>query len=618
MNKATINIKGMHCRSCEILVEDELLKVKGIEKAQVSEKEGVACVYYQGILDHGEVKKAVRKAGYEIGMKDRLPLFSKRIRDYQELGYAFLVLVLLYLIGNELGLFGLAMKTGGSYGSLPVVFLVGLTAGISTCMALVGGLVLAVSARFSETYTDASPVEKFRPHLLFNAGRIVSFFALGGVMGYAGSLFSLSSTTLGILTILVGAVMLVLGLQLTDIFPRLKGFQITLPKSIANMFGIRDQAQQEYSDKNAFMMGALTFFLPCGFTQAMQLFAISSGSPVTGALTMGVFALGTAPGLLGIGGLTSLIKGAFAKPFFKFAGLVVVALAFFNISNGMNLSGINVNAILTDYQAKQQTVDDPNVTVENGVQIVKMTQDGGGYTPNSFTIRKSMPVKWIVTSTDPYTCASSIISSKLGIRANLKEGENVFEFTPDEAGTIRFTCSMGMYSGTFNVVDEGVGTNETDVTAAQTAVPASADTAPPASCGGAPANSAASGASCSGGACGCGQIPQKKAEVESDDTPPAPAEQSGNVQIIKATYSNGEDVQPTRFTVKAGTPVQFDIEAKDDGFGCMGSIMIPGLYNDAKGFEKGKTTTLSFTPEKPGSYLITCAMGVPRGTLIVE
>jgi copper chaperone CopZ len=170
MNQATINIKGMHCRSCEILVEDELLKVKGIKKAQVSEKEGVACVYYQGILDHGEVKKAVRKAGYEIGMKDRLPLFSKRIRDYQELGYAFLVLVLLYLIGNETGIFGLAMKTGGSYGSLPVVFLVGLTAGISTCMALVGGLVLAVSARFSETYAAPRPLRNSVPICFLTRG----------------------------------------------------------------------------------------------------------------------------------------------------------------------------------------------------------------------------------------------------------------------------------------------------------------------------------------------------------------------------------------------------------------------------------------------------------------
>ena len=77
-----------------------------------------------------------------------------------------------------------------------------------------------------------------------------------------------------------------------------------------------------------------------------------------------------------------------------------------------------------------------------------------------------------------------------------------------------------------------------------------------------------------------------------------------------------DDIRPNKFTVKAGTPVQFDIEAKEDGFGCMGSIMIPGLDNNPQGFEKGKITTLKFTPQKSGTYTITCAMGVPKGTII--
>jgi len=257
---------------------------------------------------------------------------------------------------------------------------------------------------------------------------------------------------LGFLTIGVGAVMVLMGLQLTEIFPRLTGLQFTLPKGISRALEIKEASEKEYSHKNSFIMGASTFFLPCGFTQAMQLFAISSGSPITGALTMGVFALGTAPGLLGIGSLTSMVKGAFAKPFFKFAGLVVIFMALFNISNGLNLSGIDVNAFLT----KSSTVSvkaDPNVTLENGVQIVKMTQTASGYSPNSFTIKKGIPVKWIITSEDAFTCAASIVSSKLGIRKNLEAGENSIEFTPTEAGQVRFTCSMGMYSGVFNIVD---------------------------------------------------------------------------------------------------------------------------------------------------------------------
>lgn len=604
MNTKTIPIKGMHCRSCEILIEDELMKLQGVKKALVSEKKGIAEIYYKGSIEEAKIEKAICDAGYTIGVNEKKPLFSKQMQDYIDLGYAFLILALFYMIGDTLGLFNLSLKGSGNYGSLPIVFLVGLTAGVSTCMALVGGLVLAASARFVEKHPQATLLQKFNSHLFFNAGRIASFFVLGGIIGYMGSFFQLSTTTLGLLTVAVGGVMVLMGLQLTEIFPRLSGLQFTLPKGISRALGIKEQSEKEYSHKNSFIMGASTFFLPCGFTQAMQLFAISSGSPITGALTMGVFALGTAPGLLGIGGLTSMVQGAFAKPFFKFAGLVVIFMAIFNISNGLSLSGFNVDAFLSPNTAVVAG-SDPNVTLENGVQVVKMTQTSSGYSPNSFTIKKGVPVKWVVTSEDAFTCAASIVSSQLGIRKNLQAGENIIEFTPADAGQVRFTCSMGMYSGVFNIVDESgaPAASSTDTTQVNTAA------IPPSiggSCGG------------GGGGCGCGAKLAIQAKIDADKTAPVAAAQENSTQVIRATYTVAEDVKPTKFTVKTGTPVRFDIEAKEDGQGCMGSIMIPGLDNTPQGFEKGKTTTLAFTPTKPGSYTITCAMGVPRGTIIVE
>lgn len=451
MNSKKIAIKGMHCRSCEILVEDELMKISGVKKVIVSEKEGAAEILYQNYLENNLIEQAVNNAGYQIGTDEKRPFISTNIKDYQELGLAFLIMALLYLIGKEMGLFDIAVKSGGNYNSLPIVFLVGLTAGVSTCMALVGGLVLGASARFAEKHPESTTLQKFKPHLFFNAGRIIAFFVLGGVIGYAGSFFQLSSSTLGLLTIAVSIIMVLLGLQLTEIFPRLTGINFTLPKSISRAFGLHEKTQKEYNHKNSFIMGALTFFLPCGFTQAMQLFAISSGNPATGALTMGIFALGTAPGLLGIGGLTSVVKGTITKPFFKFVGLVVISLALFNVLNGFNLAGINVNAFIN--QAAPTQTNDQSIILENGVQIVRMDQTSSGYFPNSFTIKKGIPVKWIITSKSAFSCAASIFSSKLGIRKFLEEGENVIEFTPTEIGNINFSCSMGMYRGMFNVIE---------------------------------------------------------------------------------------------------------------------------------------------------------------------
>ncbi|OGK20689.1 hypothetical protein A3C23_05860 [Candidatus Roizmanbacteria bacterium RIFCSPHIGHO2_02_FULL_37_13b] len=601
MDTKSIPIKGMHCRSCEILIEDELMKIHCVKKVIVSEKRGVAEIYYQGNFEYEKIERAVSDAGYIIGVKDQKPLFSKNVQDYKDLGLAFLIIVFFYLVGTELGIFNISLTAGGNYGSLPIVFLVGLTAGVSTCMALVGGLVLAASSRFAEKHPQATTIAKFKPHIFFNAGRIISFFVLGGIIGYAGSFFQFSTAALGLLTIAVGGVMILMGLQLIEIFPRLSGLQFTLPKGISRVFGIKKQSQKEYSHKNSLILGASTFFLPCGFTQAMQLFAISSGSPITGALTMGIFALGTTPGLLGIGGLTSVVSGAYTKPFFKFAGLVVIFMALFNISNGLNLSGIDVNALVS---SKDTTVSgsDPNVTLQDNIQIVKMTQTGSGYSPNSFTIKKGIPVKWIITSEDPFTCAASILSSKLGIRKNLVAGENIIEFTPKEEGQIRFTCSMGMYSGVFNVVEGDGSSTTTNRQVINTAT----------------AQNVVSSCGLGGGGCGCGAKPQIQAQLDADKTPPEEAVQDGALQVIKASYSVAEDVVPNKFTVKAGIPVRFDIEAKEDGQGCMGSIMIPNLDNTAQGFEKGKVTSLVFTPQKPGSYTITCAMGVPRGTILVN
>lgn len=579
----------MHCRSCELLVEDELHKISGIKKVVVDQSKGTAEVEYEGNLDEKAIERAVSCAGYCLGREDK-PLFSKNIKDYRDLGIAAFLVMDLFLVARGLGLLNLNFANSNNFNSLPVVFLIGITAGVSTCMALVGGLVLGASARFAEKHPNATTLQKFKPHLFFNLGRIVSFFIFGAIIGFAGSFFQLSTSVLGILTISVGFVMLLLGAQLIEIFPILRGITFTLPKSIGRFLGIKEQTEKEYSHKNSMVAGAMTFFLPCGFTQAIQLFAISSGSPVTGALALGTFAIGTAPGLLGIGGLTSIVKGTVARLFFRTAGLVVILLAIFNISNGYNLTGFNPPDVLAFF-GPPSSATAANITLQNGVQVINMTQDGSGYHPNSFTVKSGVPVRWVINSTDVNTCAASIVSPKLNIRQSLQLGENVIEFTPTEIGTIKFTCSMGMYQGVFNVVGDSV--------AAPTTVQGAV---------------APQGKSCGSGGCGCGGGAKPQPVVEAAPTDQV---QQGNVQIIKTTYTYNEDIRPNRFTLKAGQPARFEVTANDDGSGCMGSITIPGLTDKIDILTKGKTSVFEFTP-KAGKYQITCAMGVPRGEINVN
>jgi plastocyanin domain-containing protein len=278
-------------------------------------------------------------------------------------------------------------------------------------------------------------------------------------------------------------------------------------------------------------------------------------------------------------------------------------MAVFNLINGYNLAGF---APISLSASSKNHVFDPNVTVEKGYQIVRMTQTASGYFPNQFTIKKGIPVKWVIDSKDPNSCSASILLAKYNIRQNLQAGENIIEFTPDDEGQIRFSCGMGMYTGVFNVT----GNNKAAVDLPlPTVVPAQER----------------GGCGCSGGS----QVNSKKVagttqiEANAISAPPGPVVltaggRDGSVQVIKTTYTAQNDLLPNEFTVKVGIPVRMEIDVRDNGSGCMSSIMIPKLVNDPKFLAKGTTIIFNFTPTDKGNYPITCAMGVPRGTIRVE
>jgi sulfite exporter TauE/SafE len=566
-----------------MLVEEELKKLPSVFYTGISYKKSVAEIHSHNEVPNDLIYKAVAEAGYSVGKNDKKAWISRDSKQYEDLFSAFIVLVALYLLLKFFGITDLKINPGAP-SNLFVVLLIGLTAGISSCMALVGGLILGMSARHAEKHPEATPVQKFRPHIFFNLGRIASYVILGGIIGLIGKAFQLSGPTLGILTLVVGIIMLTLGLQLIEIFPKISGISFSLPSGISKALGIKKHHTKEYSHTNSALVGALTFFLPCGFTQAMQIYAMSTGSFIAGALIMGMFAIGTAPGLLGIGGLTSIIKGSFSKKFFKFIGLVVIAFSLFNISNSLNLFGIRLS--LPSFQTEESnssnnsgsnTVSqDPNVTLENGVQVVRMTEESYGYRPNKFTIKKGIPVKWIIDAQNVYSCAASIIVPKLNIGKTLKSGENVFEFTPTETGTINFSCAMGMYTGKFTVIDDS---NQREIPVENR------DTSPT-------------------------STPEPVKPV-SDALPPG-------AQLIKTVYTQENDIDPYQFKVKVDKPVRFEIDAKSDGYGCMARITIPGLTDDIKLIKKGVPIKFDFTPVKKGAYYITCAMGTPRGEIVVE
>lgn len=451
MGKIVYKISGMHCKSCEILIEDKLKELENIKKINVDCNKEVAEIFFDSEKpDEKEIKKAIEKLGYILisevknGDKNDVSptLFSRNISDYKNLLIAFVIFISLYMLFSLLKLDKLFyVNTSMNSFSIITVLIIGLTAGFSTCMALVGGLVMGISTKYLENKTDLKFKDKIKPHLFFNLGRIVLFFIFGGILGSLGSLFKISLSLTGYFTIFVGIVMFLMGIQLLNIFPFISKLKITLPKSLARLLKI-DKKEDKYTNKAAFMLGGLTFFLPCGFTQAMQLYAISSGNFLTGALVMSLFAIGTSFGLMGIGSLTSLIDKRASKIFFKVIGIFILFFAIFNIKNGYNLSLIKNETI------KKNNVENVNDRIEKQL-ITASFNIKDDISLTSFRVKIGEPVRFeIMALQNGSGCMSTImIPGVYNTPEYIKIGLNVLEFTPNKKGVFPITCAMGVKRG---------------------------------------------------------------------------------------------------------------------------------------------------------------------------
>lgn len=327
-NTYKFHVSGTHCASCKIFIEDTLNEQLGIEHANVDLKNET--VSLETTLAESQHKLAemltekIKHNGYTLSVEKKVKEKNGQGVIWQALPIGLGFLVLFFLLQKS-GILNLGL--GGEIS--PVTsFIIGLIASVSSCLAIVGGLVLSLSAKISQD--NISDTKTFT---LFHAGRLVSFAVLGGVLGAIGGAIGINFTFTAILGILASVVMLLLGLNLVGVFEKNK---VALPSSIFNFF-----RRIEHKTFTPLVLGFATFFLPCGFTQSMQVQALSSGSFMSGLIIMFAFALGTLPMLLLLSfGSASFAHGKHAPLFFKSAGIVVIGLGLFALLAGLAGLGI--------------------------------------------------------------------------------------------------------------------------------------------------------------------------------------------------------------------------------------------------------------------------------------
>ena len=333
MNKTyTFHVSGMHCSACILMTESELMDVPDITHATSS-------------LSHNSVEvtgnfgdkseETIAKELTQVLSKHGYALFTEKQaqeRSWSDFKIAIPITIVFAVLFVVLQKIGLVNLVGGGKITYGTAFIVGIVASLSTCMAVVGGLLLSMSATF------AKEGDGVKPQLLFHVGRLVSFFVLGGAIGALGSVFQLNGTATFVLSVIIGIVMLILGLNLLDVFHSTNKLQFGMPKFISRYALSVSKLNHRLTP---LLVGIATFFLPCGFTQSMQLYTLSTGNFFTGGLTMFAFALGTLPVLALISFSSfSVKKSPKSGIFFKTAGLIVIMFAFFNLINSLAAIGI--------------------------------------------------------------------------------------------------------------------------------------------------------------------------------------------------------------------------------------------------------------------------------------
>lgn len=443
--KKIIHVKGMYCVSCEYLIEKELKKIPNIFKVKANHKKGLLEIEASDI-SMKKIKRVVEKRGYKIveegEKKVFLPKFTKK--DFFQIS-SLLILGLFFIwIFSYFEIYRFFPNVDENIG-IAVALLLGIIASVSTCLALIGGIVMSFSSQYS-LKTD-SFYARALPQIYFHIGRVASFFILGGLLGVLGRSLEYSFSFAGYLTIFVALIMFYIALQILGFVPSITRLGFYLPKSLSKkIYNIQEK-------KHPFVptvIGALSFFLPCGFTQSMQLIAVASGSFWTGGLIMMVFALGTLPVLFSVGIGSSYTQKKKFGFFKKAVAVVILFFSLYSLNSGLSLAGSSFNF---DFWKNNTAIYSSDEQINNeDIQTVTMNIDYR-FEPSQFRIKKDIPVRFIINANHITGCSDEVIIPRFNLSTGkLKNGDTaILEFTPKRKGTIPFSCWMGMIRGSFIV-----------------------------------------------------------------------------------------------------------------------------------------------------------------------
>lgn len=424
-----IRVDGIYCEHCVDTVTTALKALDGVE--EVSLRQNVARIYGNELPSRDKIIETIRKAGYETDESSISPKranVAKKIKWYELISIVAVLILSAYGINRAFGynIFNAipAVDSGMSYWML---FVTGLLTSIH-CIGMCGAIGIYASS-------EKNSVRSLKRPLLYNAGRLVSYTAIGGIAGLVGSVFSVSAELRGVVILIASLLMLFMSLSMLGLL------RFRLPR----FFGIKLGARRT----GAFIIGLLNGLMPCGPLQAMQIYALSTGSFLSGALSMFLFALGTIPLMLASGAVLNLARGKAKIIVGKVAPVLMLVLSVSMLNRGLLAFGADVSNILPKrYDGYISAV------VEDGIQTVEFELDFDSYA--DIIIQKDIPARITVHADEGKItgCNNEIISREFGFDIPIVPGDNIIEFTPNDEGEFTYTCWMNMIRNHIKVIDD--------------------------------------------------------------------------------------------------------------------------------------------------------------------
>lgn len=317
-----------------------------------------------------------------------------------------------------------------------LAFLTGLTTGGLSCFAVQGGLIAG-------TLANQSKSQQKKSLLMFLLAKFIAHFILGTMLGLIGSAFILSPKTQGIMQIISGIIILLMALKISEVHPIFRKFILTPPKFVYKL--IRNESKN-INFFTPIIIGLLTVLIPCGITQGIMLLSVSSGSFWYGGLILGAFILGTTPVFYILGIASEKILSF--KPLKIFAVAIMFYLGFSAINSGQILRGSvhtwqNYKTVIFGSEVAKAIQTNITIDVKNN-----------GYSASTNTLKINVPVKLILKTNKTAGCSRAFTIPEYNISKILPTtGTEIIEFTPTKLGRLTYTCSMGMYTGYFNIIE---------------------------------------------------------------------------------------------------------------------------------------------------------------------